>query len=119
VPILLTPQNIVYYRLKQVDMDDSFSYSKTVALDNSIKSTFVLYPNPSSDVLSIQFISKGAQTVDFKLVNMLGQTVQSHSYDTTEGDNQLNLNIFTLPKGQYIVSIKEGTLVTFKKFVKN
>ncbi len=45
-----------YYRLKQTDTDGRFSYTNIVAVnyDNNKKTSFLIYPNPASDIVFIE-----------------------------------------------------------------
>ncbi|MBL0095053.1 MAG: T9SS type A sorting domain-containing protein [Bacteroidetes bacterium] len=47
---------IQYYRLKQTDTDGRFSYTNIVAVnyDNNKKTSFLIYPNPASDIVFIE-----------------------------------------------------------------
>ena len=43
-----------YYRLKQVDFDGSFTYSKTISVDFGKEERITIFPNPAYDELTIQ-----------------------------------------------------------------
>lgn len=63
---------IEYYRLTMVDIDQNYSYSKTISLFNCTQQNITIYPNPSSDYIIIQ----GAATDDLiQIINPLGQVV--------------------------------------------
>ncbi|MEL6627036.1 MAG: T9SS type A sorting domain-containing protein, partial [Bacteroidota bacterium] len=71
------------YRLRQVDLDGSFSYSRTleVAIDDQASIEVYVYPNTFKDQLNIDFLGVGEQRVDFAITSTTGQTVwqaQSH-----------------------------------------
>lgn len=70
-------QGHTYYRLKQVDTDGSFSYSKIIVITapGSQQET-IIYPNPSTglfNITSAQMLSEGAAiyTAEMKLVKVL------------------------------------------------
>ncbi|MEO1806352.1 MAG: T9SS type A sorting domain-containing protein [Bacteroidota bacterium] len=71
------------YRLRQVDLDGSFSYSRIleVAIDDQANMEVYVYPNTFQDRLNIEFLGVGEQRVDFAITSTTGQTVwqaQSH-----------------------------------------
>ena len=105
----ISKDKIVYYRLKQVDNDGQYKYSKTVAVaqkDKNIKLS--VYPNPAKDVLIIEGLDD-IKTV--KIYNFQGVLVQK----TTQKSISLN----SQPTGIYILEVEntEG-VVSRIKFVK-
>lgn len=100
---------IVYYRLKQVDNDGQFKYSKTVAVfkkDQNLK--LIVYPNPAKDVLIVDGIND-LKTV--KIYNFQGVLVQK--------DYQKRIPLNDLSSGIYILEVEntEGGISRIK-FVK-
>ncbi len=71
-------EKIVYYRLKQVDMDGKFTFSKTISLNNDIANTLSAYPNPftyttnisaSKNIATLKIISASGQIIFNKKLN--------------------------------------------------
>ncbi len=60
-----------YYRLKQVDKDGLFTYSKTISLATSSDISFEAYPNPTTGKVSI-FSNK---EIEIQVFNPLGKRV--------------------------------------------
>jgi hypothetical protein len=96
------------YRLKMIDKDDSFSFSRIQSLnfDSQISS----YPNPVKDLLKI----KGATIGKVQLINNAGKVVFSSDNIPTEG-----IDMVSLSAGVYLVRIthKDGSS-TVRKVVK-
>jgi GEVED domain/Secretion system C-terminal sorting domain len=88
-------QNTVYYRLKMVDNNGSFEYSKIIAL-HAGKHNNVLYifPNPVTEFLTIETTDEG----DRQVVNLLGQTVLR-----SKATQQIDVS--TLPSGTYFLKV--------------
>ena len=75
-----------------------------------IKNTLVtIYPNPTTDFLSINCNQK---PVTIAIYNLLGKEVMS-----TITSNKVNVK--SLPNGVYIIRIKDGLKEVRKKFIKN
>jgi hypothetical protein len=76
----------IYYRIKQVDFDGKYVYSKTVSVisneeDNSVR--FVIFPNPTSGQLRLsntsnKLISYSIYSMHGELIS-LGNSVEPHS----------------------------------------
>ncbi len=93
----------VFYRLKQVDVDGSFSYSETRALDlGTIKLAIVIYPNPCIDQLHVSGLTEPVIVTDITGKTMF-RILSDGSYD-----------ISLLKSGLYFVTGKEIT----SKFIK-
>ena len=78
-------ENIFYYRLKQVDADGSFKYSKTVAVslkDKNIKLN--VYPNPAKDVLMIDAVNELKIVKIYNFQGVLLQTTTQKAVSLTQ-----------------------------------
>jgi hypothetical protein len=87
-----------YYRLKQLDFDGRFEYSKIISIAQNGKNAVSVYPNPSNGVFSIV----GAEDIEdeqFTLINNIGQTIVI----AVQNDNQLDLSAY--PSGVYYLRI--------------
>ena len=101
-----------YYRLKQIDFDGQFEYSDIshVNYKLGIKNYVNVFPNPATDELNI-IDGQGQATIH----NLLGQTVRQFSIN----NEQFSINVTDLPKGQYILHIKQQNgIMTTKRFIK-
>ena len=88
---------INYYRLKMVDLDGSYTYSKIESLVFSGETVSILYPNPVSDRV---FIKAGGKVQQVEVIDLLGRTVQSASEDLNDG-----LDVSRLVPGLYQVKV--------------
>ena len=98
-----------YYRLKQIDLDGTFKYSKTIDVDYSVPNEFSIsqnYPNPFNPSTSIQFGLPVEARVIVTLYNTLGERVLVlANREFTAGRHVLNMNGGNLSSGTYIYSI--------------
>lgn len=95
-----------YYRLKQTDFDDAYSYSPivTVSWDKQQKAAVKVFPNPIQEHFTID-ISDGSEPSGVQLFNSLGQQVATH---WTGGLRQYQLPS-AIDGGQYILKIQVGS----------
>jgi hypothetical protein len=109
----------VYYRLKQVEADDSFEYSHLVSvnLQGIQENSVSYYPNPvkSGDPLIIDFKADINKPVTFKLFNLLGIQVHVSAFAAKEGFNQATINTTGLSKGVYLLELMQDNYNIFRQ----
>lgn len=106
-------KGVNYYRLKQVDKDGSFTYSKIVSV-NFINpaSVFAVSPNPANSSVNI-FIPKNNSTSEILLYDIYGKKVLSETIAASIVSKQIYMQRFA--SGVYnIVLIQDGKKETIK-----
>jgi hypothetical protein len=68
-------KGINYYRLKQVDMDGSFAYSRMIAIESGGMKEVKYFPNPVQSLLSIELPDTEMTEWHVKVFNSAGQCV--------------------------------------------
>ncbi len=100
-----------YYRLKMVDLDDKFTYSKAISVTTAnINQPLVIYSNPFSDEIRLKINVSRPQNLILTVTNMLGETYLSQSYQAQSGDNFVNLqppigkqrNVYSANRGRQL-----------------
>lgn len=110
----------ILYRLKQVDMDGRFSYSKTVELklgDAQPPLSLVAYPNPVSDVLNISLVYRGPS--ELTIVNAVGQVLYTKSFDPFQPKQELQISVIDWAKGVYSATFKSGGSQVVQQLIVN
>jgi aminopeptidase N len=78
-----------------------------------------IYPNPTTDNLSIDLKNDKAEILTFDIINALGESVYREKQTLAVGENLLNIALpTTLSKGFYALKISSGSWITVKKFMK-
>jgi hypothetical protein len=111
----------IYYRLKQVDFNGSYSYSQVIEVNGVIVSTLQLeqnYPNPFNPSTTIDYQLGNDSFVTLKVFNSLGEEVgQLVNRLQKAGTYKINFNGEELPSGIYIYKITAGNFVDTKKML--
>jgi hypothetical protein len=109
-------QGLSYYRLKQVDFDGAFNYSKIVAVDFLNEEYDIkIYPNPTSDRITIDFLEQVLPPATrVSLSNVYGQQLELNQIISK---NQINMDLSPLPSGIYFVGITFGEKIIERKIV--
>ena len=116
------------YRLKQLDNDGQYSYSKEVEVDLGTPTAFALeqnYPNPFNPTTSMQYSvsslpngTVGKQFVTIKVFDMLGREVALLVNGEKEpGTYTAEFATTGLASGTYIYRMQAGEFVQTKKMV--
>jgi hypothetical protein len=108
-----------YYRLKQVDQDGKFSYSKVLALNLKNAVQWRLYPNPVKDIATVELNLTTPSAVTVQVFAQDGRIVGNADKGIlTSGTQQVFINLQSLAKGAYTVRVKAGTDTYSKTIVK-
>lgn len=85
-------KGINYYRLKQVDFNNTFSYSPVISVSSPVdgKHKTSLYPNPNGGEFTIETGEKGK--IELEIINHLGKIVYSESLERDSESNILKVN---------------------------
>jgi hypothetical protein len=110
---------INFYRLKMVDLDGAFTYSRVIAVKNEEGIiTLQLFPNPTTDVLQLQIPSTEKTTASIAIADMNGHVLQSNSISLVEGNNASSISVRQLTPGMYQLIITRGEVKQTKTFIK-
>ncbi|MCB9033303.1 MAG: BspA family leucine-rich repeat surface protein [Chitinophagales bacterium] len=104
-----TPENgNNYYRLKQIDLDETFTYSDIAIVNienNHHVEEFSIYPNPVINILNI----KGKDNFNATIINEIGQIIKQFA-------NIKQIDVSNFAKGMYIIQFDDASTI---KFIKN
>lgn len=99
---------VLYYRLRQVDMDGKTNFSNTVSLRlNGMKlNNYAVYPNPFVSDIKLQIETEKQTEMNVRISNTSGQVVVIKNVNLQKGDNIVVLsNLTSLKPGMYIVEM--------------
>ena len=100
-----------YYRLKSIDNDETFSYSRIVNIIlNSVTTNpgiVGVYPNPTSSDITVLVASNINQNASIKIYDVLGKIVKTMNVTLMEGINNPTVNLSTLANAAYILMLTD------------
>jgi hypothetical protein len=121
------PNGNYYYRLKQIDNDGSFSYSKVINVIVDITpnnfTLFQNYPNPFNPVTKIKYSVPSvealpATSVQLRIYDILGNEVATLvNEEQASGFYEVEFDGLKLSSGTYIYKIKVGNSSETKKMI--
>jgi hypothetical protein len=105
----------VYYRLKMMNKDGSFTYSNIVVLNSKMKNSLSVYPNPASESITL-FHGLLSSNASANIVGMDGRKLMQ--LNLLPNATHTLINIQSLAKGVYMLSYQDGNNVQTIKFIK-
>jgi len=122
--ISLAPGEFRIYTTRRMQRPETNILVSPVAdkiLSNNSFKAGELYPNPSEDVLYLEFTTNKTEAISIELLNSLGQIVGTETISLDgAGTHVLNLNLArNVSKGQYLMKIKSSEGFAIRKFIKN
>jgi len=108
-----------YYRLKMVDKDGTYEYSRIEIVKIDIMPKFNIFPNPVNDIIKItkEFSTEEDQTIE--IYNINGKLLYVNTVSFEDGFFQISTNEIDLPTGgTYFLRISNGTRNQVLKFFK-
>lgn len=106
---------VAYYRLKLVDKDGLFAYSKIVTVNKWLMANFTSYPNPVTNTLNITYPKVNTNAI-ISVYNIDGKRLVTKQI--TVGSTQSNIDMSSFGNGSYLLVFdNDGTHLT-TRFIK-
>lgn len=106
----------IFYRLKLIDIDGKFTYSKIVTLPLFNNSGASLFPNPAIDKLNIKLLQPAAGNCSITIYDAVGKKVMVTTLSGVQ--NFISLQIQQLAVGKYYISIQTNSNLIQESFIK-
>lgn len=114
--------DVLYYRVKLVDMDGKVTYSNTITIRLTAIQETTAWPNPFTESISISINGTQDQNFSFRFLDYTGREILQKKEFVAKGYNQVTLGgLSRLPKGIYLLCIRGEQSLEMKqvKVVKN
>ncbi|MEJ0103288.1 MAG: PQQ-dependent sugar dehydrogenase [Bacteroidota bacterium] len=110
-----------FYRLKMIDINETYSYSKTIKVYNGSGNDDVLRitPNPVSKEFTLSTAFPASGPVTIRITDVSGKVVKQISDNVSRG--YMTMQVYQLEKlapGTYFIEVKQKEITRSTKFVK-
>lgn len=110
-------QGINFYRLRMVDLDGKFVYSKIIAVKiDGDNISLLMFPNPANDILFLQLSGVNENAV-IQIIDINGRKIKQAKV-ALNGSTSFSVDIRNLPKGTYSLLLREKEKMWVRKFIK-
>ncbi|MDX1905650.1 MAG: T9SS type A sorting domain-containing protein [Bacteroidia bacterium] len=110
-------QGILYYRLRQVDLDGMFSYSTIAELrlsQSEVYPALRIYPHPAREAAKIRVPVSHTGRWTLRILNMAGQEVHQ---EPLERAGEFDLPVASLTPGSYVIQLNDGQTTLNEKLI--
>ena len=111
--------DIVYYRLKQRDIDGRYTYSKVISISIKNATGITLYPNPAVAEIYLTVVASRKEKMDYQFFDNAGRIVMQETTQVLGGTNRFSVDINKLPAGVYYIKLNSNSINKKLQFVKH
>jgi Secretion system C-terminal sorting domain len=107
--------------------DNSFLYVDDLLLTDSValeakaplteEHNLAVFPNPAKGQAFVSYHSLVDKAVNIAVNDINGRMVSDQVYEVGRGDNQLPVNIASMPKGMYFIKVTADETIEYRKLV--
>jgi len=96
--------------------EDAFLIDAVAGIEESLTTSFGIYPNPASDLLNVTFEASNADYT-VALVDLQGRVMTTANYSALNGSQTIEIPVADYAKGSYIVTVTSNGVSTSKSVV--
>ena len=100
---------VAYEQGDEVYRNDGVSYLKRLNInEHTDQAAINIYPNPSSDVLNIEYYLPKNEYVEIKLLDVYGKEIFNQTSHEVKGKHLITLHLTEIATGLYLCDFKSG-----------
>jgi sugar lactone lactonase YvrE len=106
--------NSQYFRIKQVDLDGVFTYSKVISSDEKTVTSVSIYPNPSTEGVIYYTLNTITENTTINILSVNGNTISTTNVSSHTGE----IDTHQLMNGMYFLQVITGNTTVMERFIK-
>ncbi len=109
---------IRYYRLKQIDEDGNYEYSKIIKSEcTPIPSIKITMNNPFYNFILITSNVRSTILIEYYLYDLKSILISSNYYLCTKGNNKIEIETTQVPSGTYLIVLKTADTILARSVI--
>lgn len=117
-PLAPPASSKVFYRLKMVDKDGSYTYSDVKSVNVNSGFNVSIYPNPVRNNLTLYIASLKKESISITIINAEGKMLYSKQAWAAQGQSVEVINVTSLSNGAYYIKCATEHSAVVLPFVK-
>jgi len=107
-----------YYRIKSIDLDNSYKLSVVRNVKNLGFVEMMINPNPVASTMNISLEAEASEKATIVITDLSGRKVYNGTSNVIAGTNNIPVNVNNLNKGIYLVTLQLSGETLIKKITK-
>lgn len=104
-----------YYRLKQVDINGTHTYSSIETVSFGVINSVEIFPNPANDYIKVMINNNQEEEYSIRVYSILG--IEFNNLFIEKNNATYTIDLRGLASGSYIISLKSATTQFTKTFL--
>jgi len=104
-----------YYRLKQTDLDETFSYSEIISIENTNSGLDLISVMSDPEYLEIHLSCTCKTGFDLEILDMQGKAVYRKHHPSFNSENIIKINSSGFSEGIYLVKVSDERNILLRK----
>ncbi|MBK0403675.1 T9SS type A sorting domain-containing protein [Adhaeribacter sp. BT258] len=115
-----TQTGLRYYRLKQVDLNGTVSFSDIKVVNFEAQPNApVVYPNPFTQEINFSIQAGSNEEISYQIIDLTGKTLYKNTQKLIEGNNSLQINFDKEhPAGFYLLRTQTSSGTTSTRLIR-
>lgn len=114
--------NSYYYRLKQIDYNGNYAYSKTILITRINLQTFSLeqvFPNPTNGIIYLHFNKITEKNLSLVVFDMSGKAILQKVLEAGQSNYLFDFTSYQLANGTYLLQLTSANYSYTQRVIKN
>ncbi len=112
-----SPEGLIFYRLKMIDINGNFNYSPIISIKHNIdQNIYSVFPNPTNSFIEMKHPVSSDQAY-LKIIDITGRIVYSNK--DVKGSSQTSIIVANLSHGTYEILWIDKNKTIIKSFIVN
>ncbi|HRH04139.1 MAG TPA: PKD domain-containing protein [Bacteroidia bacterium] len=114
--------NTCYYRLKQMDYNGQYTYSKTISITRNTEQGLYLqqvFPNPTNGIIHLNFNKHTEKDITLVVYDMHGKTLIQKVIEAGQLNYLFDFTSYGLANGSYLLCLKSANYSYSQRIIKS